>query len=89
MCAERVLLMWSTIAASVVDLPEPVLPVARTIPRGSSASSVTTEGRPSSSTVRKRDLAALQKDVDAKAGDAGDLVRDVDLVLLLELDETV
>ena len=27
--------MWSTIAASVVDLPEPVVPVTRMIPRGS------------------------------------------------------
>ena len=29
--------MWSIIAASVVDLPEPVVPVSRMIPRGSSA----------------------------------------------------
>ena len=32
-------LMWSIIAASVVDLPEPVVPVSSTIPRSSSASS--------------------------------------------------
>ena len=38
MCLERVWLMWSTIAASVVDLPEPVTPVSSTIPRSSSAS---------------------------------------------------
>ena len=45
-------LMWSIIAASVVDLPEPVVPVSRMIPRGSSASRRTTSGRPSSSIVR-------------------------------------
>ena len=32
--------MWSIIAASVVDLPEPVVPVSSTIPRSSSASSL-------------------------------------------------
>ena len=42
--------MWSIIAASVVDLPEPVVPVSRMIPRSSSASWVTISGRPSSST---------------------------------------
>ena len=31
--AARVELMWSIIAASVVDLPEPVVPVSRTMPR--------------------------------------------------------
>ena len=50
-CA-RVRLMWSIIAARVVDFPEPVVPVTRTIPRCSSARSVTTLGRPSSSTER-------------------------------------
>ncbi len=44
--------MWSIIAASVVDLPEPVVPVTRMIPRGSSASLVTTSGRSSSATER-------------------------------------
>jgi hypothetical protein len=44
--------MWSIIAASVVDLPEPVVPVSRMIPRGSSASRRTTSGRPRSSIVR-------------------------------------
>ena len=42
--------MWSTIAASVVDLPEPVVPVSRTMPRGSSAIVDTTAGRPRSAT---------------------------------------
>ncbi len=44
--------MWSIIAASVVDLPEPVVPVSRMIPRSSSDSSVMTGGRLSSATVR-------------------------------------
>ena len=48
----RVRLMWSIIAASVVLLPEPVVPVTRMIPRCSSARSVTTLGRPRSSTER-------------------------------------
>ena len=38
MWPSRVLLMWSIIAASVVVLPEPAVPVTRTRPRGSSAS---------------------------------------------------
>ena len=45
-------LMWSTIAASVVDFPEPVVPVTTMIPRGSPASRVTTSGSPSSAAVR-------------------------------------
>ena len=40
----------STIAASVVDLPEPVGPVTRTKPRWNRARSVTTDGTPRSST---------------------------------------
>ena len=35
MCAERVALMWSIIAASVVLLPLPVVPVTSTRPRSS------------------------------------------------------
>ena len=52
MCSARVSLMWSIIAASVVDLPEPVVPVSRTIPRRSSASARITGGSPRSSIVR-------------------------------------
>ena len=51
MCLLVVWFMWSIIAASVVDLPEPVVPVSSTIPRSSSASSVTTAGSASSSIV--------------------------------------
>ena len=47
MCSWRSLLILSIIAASVVDLPEPVGPVTRMSPRGFSQSLVTIEGRPS------------------------------------------
>ena len=50
MCFVIVRLMWSIIAASVVDLPEPVVPVSRMIPRSSSASFVITGGSSRSST---------------------------------------
>ena len=43
---ERVWLMWSTIAASVVVLPEPVGPVTSTRPRISLARPVTDLGKP-------------------------------------------
>ena len=52
MCRDLLTLTWSIIAASVVDLPEPVVPVRRISPRSSSAISVITGGRPSWSTVR-------------------------------------
>ena len=61
----RVSLMWSIIAASVVDLPLPVGPVTRINPRGSSASFVSTGGIESSASVgmllfkRRRVAAAL------------------------------
>ena len=44
-----VVLIWSSIAASVVDLPEPVVPVSRIRPRSSSATSCSTAGSLSSS----------------------------------------
>ena len=86
--------MWSIIAASVVDLPEPVVPVTRMIPRSSSASSRMTGG--SAELVDRadverdraaddRDRAALVEGVDAEAGDALDRVGEVDLALLGEL----
>ena len=43
--------MWSTIAASEVDLPEPVGPVTNTRPRGRSAMSLVTCGSMRSSIV--------------------------------------
>ena len=48
MWAARSLLIRSTMAANVVDLPEPVGPVTRTSPRSSRAISARTGGRPSS-----------------------------------------
>ena len=48
------MLMWWIIAASVVDLPEPVVPVTSTMPRCSSASAAITGGSASSSIVRIR-----------------------------------
>ncbi|MCY1312489.1 hypothetical protein D9M70_629160 [compost metagenome] len=45
-------LRWSTIAASVVDLPEPVGPVTSTSPRGFMHRSANTAGARSSSSVR-------------------------------------
>ena len=90
--------MWSTIAASVVDLPEPVVPVTRMIPRASSARRLITGGRSSSSTradverdhpAGDRDRAALPERVDAEAGEARDRVGEVDLAVAGELGEAV
>ena len=72
--------MWSIIAASVVDLPEPVVPVTRMIPRSSSARSRMTAGSASSSIVLMpngiaRATMAIEprwrKALIAEAGDAG------------------
>src|SRR4051812_13129489 len=49
MCFEWKRLIWSIIAASVDDLPEPVVPVSRMMPRSSSATCEMTSGRPSCS----------------------------------------
>ncbi len=51
MCAGTLPLMWSMMAASVVVLPEPVGPVTRKSPCFLSDSSLSTSGRPSSSSV--------------------------------------
>ena len=96
MCLLIVWFMWSIIAASVVDLPEPVVPVSRTMPRSSSASSRTTSGSESSSIVlilwgiarqTIEIVPALAEGVDPEAGDALDFVGEVDLVVLRELFE--
>ncbi len=62
----RVWLMWSTMAARVVVLPDPVGPVTRTRPRISEANRVTTSGSPSSATVaaleRTRRMASATED---------------------------
>src|ERR1035438_5504281 len=52
MCSARDEFTRSTIAASVVDLPEPVTPVTSTSPRGMSQICSTTLGRNSSSSAR-------------------------------------
>jgi hypothetical protein len=49
MCLACVSSMWPTIAASVVDFPDPVPPVTRIRPRSSSASRPITSGSPSDS----------------------------------------
>ena len=94
MCLCIVRFMWSIIDASVVDLPEPVVPVSRTMPRSSSASLVITGGRLSSSTdlmfdrdraQDERDEALLAEGVDAEAAEALERVGEVDLVLGREL----
>ena len=95
MCAARVELMWSIIAASVVDLPEPVVPVTQHDPRSSSASRARrwaaraprSCGSGAGSRGRPATRAALAEGVDAEARDARDFVREVDLVLLRELGE--
>ena len=48
MFTRRFALTWLIIAASAVDLPEPVTPVTSTRPRGRSAISSSTGGRFSS-----------------------------------------
>src|SRR6478735_56415 len=73
MCSARSVLILSSIAASVVDLPEPVGPVTRTRPRGRSASLASTAGG-----------AALREHVAAEAAGALDAEREVELEGLLE-----
>ena len=93
MWSARVRLISSIIAASVVDLPEPVGPVTSTRPRGFSASSCSDVGQ--AELLERLDLVrdqaergaerlALEEDVDAEARDARDRVREVDLAVDLE-----
>ena len=93
MCSSRVALISSIIAASVVDLPEPVGPVTSTKPRGLRVNSCTIGGRPSSSIEVElegdqaeggADRAALVVGVDAEAGVAGDRVGEVELPVGLQ-----
>ena len=98
MCLCIVRFMWSIIAASVVDLPEPVVPVSRMMPRSSSASWRITGGSDElldrldvdrDRAQDERDEALLAEGVDAEAGEALERVREVDLVLGLELGQLV
>ena len=86
--------MWSIIAASVVLLPLPVVPVTSTRPRSSSAIFFSTGGSPSSSigpdlhrddAEDQADRAALLEDVAAEAAEAGHAVGEVDFLRVLEL----
>ena len=89
------LLIQSIIAASVVDLPEPVVPVTRIRPRSSSAMSASTDGSRSSSKLgmvwnrpaRDGDGVALHEGVGAHAPAAGRAEREVEGARLLELRE--
>ncbi len=98
MCSGWVELIRSIIAASVVDLPEPVVPVRRMIPRFSSARSLITCGRlevvdradlEGDRAADDRDVAALAEGVDAEAGDARNLVGEVGLAHVAELGEEI
>ena len=94
MCSARVELMRSIIAASVVDLPEPVTPVTSTSPR---ASSQMPFRRSWEEIVRRwldlggddaehhADVAALLEDVDTEAAQSGDAIRHVEFGIFLEL----
>ena len=93
-CAQRVLLMWSISAASVVLLPLPVVPVTRTSPRSSSAIVFRTCGRPSSSIVRicigmtrrtRPIVPRCWKTLQRKRPEPGHAVGEVDFLAVLEL----
>ena len=56
MCFRDVELMWSIIAASVVDFPDPVAPAMSTMPLGASAMRRTVSGRWSWAKVRIADF---------------------------------
>jgi hypothetical protein len=93
MCSCRSRLILSIIAASVVDLPDPVGPVTRTSPRGLLQISSTTGGK--AELLEAEDLvgnlpvdrghrAALVEDVSAEPGESLDSEREVELEVLLE-----
>ena len=80
--------------ASVVDFPEPVVPVTRIKPRFSSAMLFRTGGRPSSRKVSDlvgdyagddADRISLLKNIDAETSESGNAVADIDLVDLFEM----
>ena len=93
MCSWRSRLILSIIAASVVDLPEPVGPVTRTRPRG--FSQMLLDDRRQAELAEAADLvgdlaedggdgAALVEDVGAEAGQPLDAEGEVDLEVLLQ-----
>ena len=93
MCSSRVWLISSIIAASDVDLPEPVGPVTSTRPRGRrgelvhdrrQAELVDRDDLAGDQAERRGDRAALEVGVDAEAGLAGDDVGEVELEIGLQ-----
>ena len=93
MCCRRVWLMWPSIEARVVVLPDPVAPVTRTRPRCSSASFWTPGRQPEAAERRhlggddaacERDVAALAERIDAEPRQARKLVGGVELAGLVE-----
>ncbi len=93
MCRRRLRLMWSIMEARVVVLPEPVVPVTSTMPRGSRASVLDHRGQVQLAEVRDAgdhvahgdgDGAALPVDVHTIAPAVGRTVGEVDLVGLAE-----
>ena len=93
MCSSRVRLISSIIAASEVDLPEPVGPVTSTKPRGLRVNSCTAGGQPElvdrgqaegDQAEGRADRAALVVGVDTEARVAGDRVGEVQLPVGLQ-----
>ena len=94
MCWRRVRLMWSTIAASVVDFPEPVAPVTRietavlrrrAAARRAAAELLEARDFLRDDAERERDRAALPEAVDAEARQLSAVVGDVEVAALVEL----
>ena len=93
MCFLKLALMCSIIAASVVDLPQPVEPATSTMPRGDSAIFLICSSRPSSSKLGhlglhvahgQAPLAALLEQIGAEAADARHEIGEIHLALLLQ-----
>ncbi len=93
MCSSRSALILSSIAASVVDLPDPVGPVTSTRPRGLSHMPLTTSGQaqrvetfdlPRNGTEHRADRSALIEDVAAEAGQILQAEREVQLQVFFE-----
>src|SRR5687768_12933714 len=83
MCPRRSRLILSSIAARVVDFPEPVGPVTSTRPRGFSAIFATTPASPSSSNVRMlKGICRITKETEARQ--ILNAEREVELILGLE-----
>ena len=93
MCSWRSLLILSSMAARVVDLPEPVGPVTRMRPRGRSHSLATTGGEielGEALDLKRNDAedrsngSALVEDVGAEAGQALESEGEIEFEILFE-----